>query len=58
MKIIILGAGQTGSALAEYLVTEKQNDVTVVDEDHDKLQSLQERFDLQEIGRASCRERV
>lgn len=54
MKIIILGAGQTGSALAEYLVTEKQNDVTVVDEDHDKLQSLQERFDLRVIlGRAS-----
>ncbi|NUF50297.1 Trk system potassium transporter TrkA [Gilliamella sp. ESL0250] len=54
MKIIILGAGQTGSALAEYLVTEKQNDVTVVDENHDKLQSLQERFDLQVIcGKSS-----
>ncbi|MDF7666945.1 Trk system potassium transporter TrkA [Orbaceae bacterium ESL0727] len=54
MKIIILGAGQTGSALAEYLVTDNQNDVTVVDEDQDKLQSLQERFDLQVIlGKAS-----
>ncbi len=54
MKIIILGAGQTGSALAEYLVTEKQNDVTVIDENQDRLQSLQERFDLQVIlGKAS-----
>lgn len=54
MKIIILGAGQTGSALAEYLVTEHSNDVTVIDEAMDKLQSLQERFDLQVIhGKAS-----
>lgn len=48
MKIIILGAGQTGSALAEYLVTEN-NDVTVIDEDGEKLLALQERFDLQVI---------
>ncbi|WP_392561006.1 Trk system potassium transporter TrkA [Orbus sturtevantii] len=50
MKIIILGAGQTGSALAEYLVTEhEKNDVTVVDEASEQLQSLQERFDLRAI---------
>lgn len=49
MKIIILGAGQTGSALAEYLVTEHENDVTVVDEAAEQLQSLQERFDLRVI---------
>lgn len=49
MKIIILGAGQTGSALAEYLVTEHTNDVTVIDEEPERLQSLQERFDLRVI---------
>lgn len=54
MKIIILGAGQTGSALAEYLVTEHSNDVTVIDEAADKLQSLQERFDLQVIHGKVC----
>lgn len=54
MKIIILGAGQTGCALAEYLVAENQNEVVVVDEDAGKLQSLQERLDLQVIqGTAS-----
>lgn len=54
MKIIILGAGQTGSALAEYLVTEHTNDVTVIDEAPEKLQSLQERFDLQVIQGNAC----
>lgn len=49
MKIIILGAGQTGTALAEYLVTEHENDVTVVDEVAESLQSLQERFDLRVV---------
>ncbi|WP_392566198.1 Trk system potassium transporter TrkA [Utexia brackfieldae] len=54
MKIIILGAGQTGSALAEYLVTDSENDITIIDEDPQKLQSLRERFDLQTIhGHAS-----
>ena len=54
MKIIILGAGQTGSALAEYLVTEHSNDATVIDEATEKLQSLQERFDLQVIHGKVC----
>lgn len=49
MKIIILGAGQTGSALAEYLVTDAENDITVIDINYHLLQSLQERFDLQAI---------
>lgn len=49
MKIIILGAGQTGTALAEYLVTDSENDITIVDHNQHMLQSLQERFDLQVI---------
>jgi trk system potassium uptake protein TrkA len=53
MKIIILGAGQVGSSLAEILVTEN-NDITVVDLDRDKLAQLQDRFDLRTVaGQAS-----
>ncbi|KPQ18864.1 MAG: potassium uptake system peripheral membrane component TrkA, partial [Halomonas sp. HL-93] len=36
MKIIILGAGQVGGTLAEYLARE-ENDITVVDTDAKKL---------------------
>ncbi len=53
MKIIILGAGQVGTSLAENLAGEN-HDVTVVDIDHERLQSLQERFDLNIVhGRCS-----
>ena len=53
MKIIILGAGQVGSNLAEHLVREG-NDLTVVDLDADKLAALQDRFDLRTVlGQAS-----
>ena len=48
MKIIILGAGQVGSNLAEHLVREG-NDLTVVDVDGDKLAALQDRFDLRTV---------
>ncbi len=48
MKIIILGAGQVGSNLAEHLVREG-NDLTVVDLDAEKLAALQDRFDLRTI---------
>jgi len=53
MKIIVLGAGQVGSNLAEHLVREG-NDLTVVDVDNDKLSALQDRFDLRTVcGQAS-----
>ncbi len=45
MKIIILGAGQVGSSVAENLVSEA-NDITVVDSDGEKLKLLQDRLDL------------
>lgn len=48
MKIIILGAGQVGSTLAEHLSTE-DNDVTVIDIDGEKLLSLQERIDIRTV---------
>ncbi len=53
MKILILGAGQVGSTVAENLVSEA-NDITVVDTDATKLQTLQNRFDLRTlVGNAS-----
>ncbi|MEK6806134.1 MAG: Trk system potassium transporter TrkA [Pseudomonadota bacterium] len=45
MKIIILGAGQVGSTLAENLAIEA-NDVTVVDQDPGLLAELQDRLDI------------
>ncbi|MEW6166120.1 MAG: Trk system potassium transporter TrkA [Pseudomonadota bacterium] len=53
MKIIILGAGQVGSTLAENLASER-NDVTVVDTNPMALANLQERLDLRTVhGHAS-----
>ncbi|HEU0234648.1 MAG TPA: Trk system potassium transporter TrkA [Gallionella sp.] len=48
MKILILGAGQVGSTVAESLVSEA-NDITVVDSDSDKLRQLQDRLDLRTL---------
>lgn len=48
MKIIILGAGQVGQALAEHLATE-DNDITIVDIDEQKLADLQERIDIRTV---------
>ncbi|MDR9437079.1 MAG: Trk system potassium transporter TrkA [Thiohalophilus sp.] len=53
MKIIILGAGQVGSSLAENLASEA-NDITLVDQREEVLQGLQDRLDLRTvIGHAS-----
>ena len=53
MNIIILGAGQVGSTVAESLVSEA-NDITVVDLDAEKLKLLQDRLDLRMlVGNAS-----
>jgi len=48
MKIIILGAGQVGTSVAENLVNEA-NDITIVDTDQQKLVELQSRLDLRAI---------
>ncbi len=48
MKIVILGAGQVGSSVAENLVSE-QNDLTVVDLDTQRLRQLQDRLDLRTV---------
>ena len=48
MKIIILGAGQVGTSVAESLVSEA-NDITVVDTDGARLRLLQDRLDLRTV---------
>lgn len=48
MKIIILGAGQVGSTVAQNLTSE-DNDITVVDTDAAVLQELQDRLDLRTV---------
>ncbi|CAL4043847.1 Trk system potassium transporter TrkA [Buchnera aphidicola] len=48
MKIIILGSGQVGKTVAEYLLTE-DNDITVVDNNKLRLFRLQDRLDLRVV---------
>ena len=48
MKIIILGAGRVGYSVAESLVSER-NDITVIDTDAERLEDLQNRFDLRGV---------
>ena len=53
MKIIILGASQVGSSVAQNLASEA-NDITVVDHDRDRLRSLQDHLDVRTVlGHAS-----
>ncbi len=53
MKIIILGAGQVGTSLANNLASEA-NDITVVDVNAELLSQLQDRLDLRTVlGRGS-----
>ena len=49
MKIIILGAGQVGSSLAENLASEA-NDITLVDNDEAALRALQDRLDIRAVA--------
>ena len=49
MKIVILGAGQVGSSVAESLVSE-DNEITVVDTDRPRLARLQDRLDLRVVA--------
>ena len=48
MKIVILGAGQVGSSVAENLASEA-NDITVVDVNAERLKKLQDRLDLRTV---------
>ncbi|OOF67910.1 Trk system potassium transporter TrkA [Rodentibacter caecimuris] len=48
MKIIILGAGQVGTTLAENLVSE-DNDITLVDNESLHLKNIQDKHDLRVV---------
>ncbi len=48
MKIIILGAGEVGTALAENLAAEN-NDITLVDTNLERLQALLEKYDIRTV---------
>ncbi len=48
MKIIILGAGQVGTSVAENLVLE-DNDITIIDKNADLLKGLEDRLDLRTV---------
>ena len=48
MKIVILGAGQVGSSVAENLASEA-NDITVVDTSAERLRALQDRLDIRTV---------
>lgn len=48
MKIIVLGAGRVGSTVAENLAREG-NDVTIVDEDAERLRELQDHMDIRTV---------
>jgi len=53
VNILILGAGQVGSSVAVALASEN-NDITVVDTDHQRLRELAERLDIRTVvGHAS-----
>lgn len=48
MNILILGAGQVGTSVAAALASEN-NDITVVDTDHQRLRDLAERLDIRTV---------
>ena len=45
MKIIIIGCGKVGATLAEQL-NEEGNNITIVDQDADRVSELTARFDV------------
>ncbi len=51
MKIVIAGAGEVGTYLAKMLAGEKQ-DIVLIDEDEEKLKSLEGSLDLMTITRS------
>lgn len=54
MQILILGAGQVGTSVARNLAAESKNDITIVDNNLEVLQDLQDRLDIRTVhGHAS-----
>ncbi|QLB12225.1 trk system potassium uptake protein TrkA [Bisgaardia hudsonensis] len=57
MKIIILGAGQVGTTLAESLVSE-DNDITLIDNQDERLANLQDKHDLRVVKGSASSPRI
>ena len=53
MKIIIIGAGQVGSTLAENLARE-YHDITLIDLDETRLQFIQDHHDIRTVAGTGC----
>lgn len=49
MRILILGAGQVGTALVEYLSKDEDNDITIVDIDEEKLTTIAKHLDVKTV---------
>ncbi|HMN21757.1 MAG TPA: Trk system potassium transporter TrkA [Ottowia sp.] len=49
MRILIVGAGRVGESVAETMVSEA-NDITVIDQDPQRLRALEERLDLRGVA--------
>jgi len=49
MKILILGAGQVGSTLAQYLCADSANDLTIIDQKEENLSWLQRQLDIKTV---------
>jgi trk system potassium uptake protein TrkA len=54
LKIVILGAGQVGSSVAESLASEA-NDITFVDIDGARLRNLQDRVNVRTVCGSAAR---
>ncbi len=57
MKIVILGAGQVGGALADSLASEKI-DITLVDRESQRLRDLQDRLDIRTVEGHAAHPRI
>lgn len=49
MKILILGSGQVGTAVAQNLVEIPNHDVTIIDNDPEALRNIGSKLDVQTL---------
>lgn len=49
MKILILGSGQVGTAVAQNLVEIPNHDVTIIDNDSEALRNIGSKLDVQTL---------
>ncbi|MCY4330189.1 MAG: Trk system potassium transporter TrkA [Endozoicomonadaceae bacterium] len=54
MNIIILGAGHVGTSLINYLTCQEKNDITVIDNNVNRLNELNQHLDIKTIEGNGC----